>query len=435
MKLLTKYWLVIFFALGILFRLWLVQMLPQPYGGDQEEYHQAALGILSDKSHIYTAQYRPSGYPMFLALNYFVFGSGDKFFWILSQAILDTLTAFIVYSLAKQILPEKRGAKVSFLLYLFNPFTSGYVGVKLSEVVAIFILSLTIWLLVAVKKGKSSYLPILAFVSSLLPQVRPGFIFLSLIIYLFGFYLLLKEKLTGKIKIVYAIFSLIVFLLPFLYNVTANIKYYRRFSFMTIDNLTIRELYLSLYIKQYDTMKGFPDQAHWVYQQFTAARTDEERKMVREKFAKLSLEKIKADPWDFVKTRIEKMWLVWEKHYLFPFNNPGGSLQPAAVYLTNLVVLAGSVAGLAILLVKKIARERWFIFLSLLIFAYISTVHTITVTAERFSLPAYPLVFLFAGYGVFMARESFFRRRSATARVAKITKRISKVFKILFDIV
>src|SRR3989344_9050889 len=119
-----KYNLLILFALGVVYRLILAKLVPQPFIFDQTEYHQFAVGIINQGLTVWPT--RLYGYPLFLAIVYKLFGTGNFLAVTVIQAILDCLTAVIIYKSAEIIFKDKTTAIISYFLYLVNPFTAAF---------------------------------------------------------------------------------------------------------------------------------------------------------------------------------------------------------------------------------------------------------------------------------------------------------------------
>lgn len=406
MKLPAKYWWIILILSGILFRLWLVLLKPQPFVFDQSEYHQVALGLLGQRQFMYVSAYRMSGYPMLLALIYTFFGTGDTFYWIIIQALLDTLTALLVFLIGRRIFKDTKPAWISSLLYLFNPFTSVFAGVRLTEITAIFVMTVIIYLLVRFYKTKEAVaLFLLGLMLSYLPQVRPGFLFFSLTIMIILFREVLIGRVKRKLKIVLLIIFSMLYLSFFIHNMIKNKLYFYQASPMTVDNLFVREFYVSLFVENSDTITVIPPQVNWIYQDYSVSLGADQKRQKAQKYINLAYKEIARDPRKFIASRIKKLWYVWEKHNLYPYENFQNQKLAIFIYRTNIAILFLSLTGM-ILFGRKIfflhpdPYRKWFVILACSLFVYISVLHAFTITAERFSLTAYPAVFLFAGYAI-----------------------------------
>ncbi len=415
------------FCIGVLFRLWIAALVPQPFVYDQEEYYGYALGII--KHGLHADLYRLYGYPLIITPLIYFFGVKSAVPWTLFHAILDTATAVLVYWIARYLssprTPRKdsgqaRGSSVqkdwipgpsisagrqardddstaawiAFLLYLFNPFTAGYVGVLLSEVVTVFLVTLVSALLIRfVEKQSSRMLFVLALLLGFLPQVRPVFILLS-----FATVCLLVRTKPYRVKMA----TIILFSIPFWYTIAGNAVYYKQLSILGVEPTVVRELYASLFIGRgmpfTDTKWGdWPVEAQKAWGAFTAPKDAAGRRDVADRHLRMATEIIRRDPFRFIQSRIAKMGYVWEKHFLYPYvMGKPSALTKALTYWGNLALLAAAAIGM----VLAWKRNRRVVLVASSFFLYISLAHIFSTSEERFSLPAYPWLMIFAAYSL-----------------------------------
>src|SRR3990167_9969978 len=100
-----KKYLIFFFLLsGLIYRIWFFLHFPQPVVYDQTEYLRYAAGLRQDIWYSETA--RLYGYPLILNAVFFLSGYSFQNVFVF-QAILDTLTAFLIFRLAQYIFDRK----------------------------------------------------------------------------------------------------------------------------------------------------------------------------------------------------------------------------------------------------------------------------------------------------------------------------------------
>ncbi len=388
------------FCIGVVFRLWFVSLVTQPFVYDQEEYYGYALGIL--KNGLHADLYRLYGYPLIITPLIYFFGVTSPLPWTIFHAILDTTTAFLVFWIGKKLFHSEKPAWIAFILYLFNPFTAGYVGVLLSEIIAIFFTALIfVFFLVDAEKPRLLTGSFLAFLLGYYVQIKPGFLWFSLIA--------LAVVVIRRIRIVAVM--MVLFLLPFSYNLVGNWKAFGEVNPMMVDRVFARELYTSLFIGRglafTDTQFGvWPQEAYEVWNELSRPKNARERDTVAKKYIDSALAKIKSDPVWFIRTRIAKMGYVWEKHFVFPYaQGKSGDLTKSVIYWGNLAILGLAIVGF-VRWIRGTRGIRGIGSLVILLVVYISAVHAFSTSEERFSLPAYPMVFLFAGYGLWLVGRS-----------------------------
>lgn len=394
--------MIIFFGVvGFVFRLWIAWLVPQPFVFDQEEYYGYALGMLRHGLH--ADLYRLYGYPLTIAPLIAFFGAKSAVPWTVFHAFLDTATAFLVFWIARNVFKSGTPAWTAFIIYLFNPFTAGYTGVLLSEIVTIFLVTLTSALIV----GKKSLWPV-SILLGFLPQVRPVFIALSCVTLA-----ALAWKKPMRVKAL----SVSLFFLPFAYTVAGNLVYYRQFSIVGVEPTFTRELYASLFIGRgmpfTDTAwADWPPQARQAWVAFTAPKDAAGRKKVADQHRAIAIGIIRADPFAFVRSRIAKMGYVWEKHFIYPYRmGKPTPMTKALTYWGNIALLFLVAIGMAC----AANANRRVVIAGALFFFSLSLAHIFSTSEERFTLPAYPWVAVFAGYGV-SSIASWFRRSWSTAR-------------------
>lgn len=398
--------LVLLLFLGVLFRLWLTSLVPQGDEFDQKEYHYMALEILGEKQYMYLSSYRMSGYPLILAGIYTLFGNSGKEGVILVQSILDVVTGVLLFAIGKIIFRSSYASWLGLILYLVNPITSAYVGVRLTELLATFLVVLAIFCLVQFAKTARMYFPMsFAAVVGFIPQVRPNLLPLTVFSIVFLLFWLWKNKRHDiTVKSISTLLVLFCYSLMFIYSSIRNYTYFGKFSLLTVDNMMVRELYGSLLMDSYDTMPTMSAELNNLYIEFTNSQDDEEDRKIAAKYTQKTKEKVLSDIAGFLVSRVKKMWYVWQKYNLFPYENPKIPLFREGVFWGNLIVLAfGGFSFYQWVKEKPTKNEtvkKVMIFAMISLFFSITIIHTLVMTAGRFSIPFYPFVFLFVGYGL-----------------------------------
>ncbi|MFH0839997.1 MAG: glycosyltransferase family 39 protein [Candidatus Omnitrophota bacterium] len=111
--------------------------------GDSARYTAYAVGLLTSKSFSNVDAFAVPGYPVFLAVIYFLFGA-KPWFVLLLQVLMDTGIAIIVYFIAKDVFQSEKIALIAAFLYSVN-FLSAYYSIRLlTEVPFTFLFALSI---------------------------------------------------------------------------------------------------------------------------------------------------------------------------------------------------------------------------------------------------------------------------------------------------
>jgi|GEM_PF-1720133 len=394
--------------IGTLFRLWFINTTPQPFQFDQWEYYYFAVQML--KNGIFASTARLYGYPLFQVIIYKIHSIYSIQPVFVYQAIVDSLTAFLIYKWAKLLFRQKSVPWVAFALYLFNPYTSAYVGVILSEVLGTFFTTLMLYLLTLFVLKKNPYvLLLLSITAGFLTQIRPAFLYFAIGSFIFCLYLFFKETIKTKLRMLLLIEAIVLFVLPFLYTLWGNVLYFQEWTFTNVDHIPPRELYISVMVPNrapYHQSNGFaayPPEVMHLYREYSSPTNQKERALMGDKYFNLSKTVIINDPWLFVRQRLGKMFFVWEKHYLFYYQEPINQLRDVLVYWGNIILLVLGVSGLIMWCWKEKKQSKKFILLAgvyAIFLVYISVIHSVSLAEERYSLPGYPLLFLFAGYAI-----------------------------------
>jgi hypothetical protein len=86
---------------------------------------------------------RLPGYPVFLALIFWLFGAGDFRAVLLTQILADLGTCFIIADLARRMI-SGRAARIAFVLAAACPFLANYASAELTETLEIFFTALSL---------------------------------------------------------------------------------------------------------------------------------------------------------------------------------------------------------------------------------------------------------------------------------------------------
>lgn len=111
--------------------------------GDTKSYNAFALAILNNSDWLtnpdFYGHYRAPVYPMFLAINYLIFGIENFFAVYCIQAIFSTLTVYYIFKLSSSIFDER----ISFLAFIWAGFYFFYfwfTGMLLRETLIFFLI-------------------------------------------------------------------------------------------------------------------------------------------------------------------------------------------------------------------------------------------------------------------------------------------------------
>jgi hypothetical protein len=396
-----KKYILISLALGIVYRAFLLSSFPQPFLADQIQYHDIALGILKDG--IFVSSNRTYGYPMIIAVWYSLFGVGNVLAWTLIQVCMDALVALCIYFITKDIFGKKLPAIIAFTLYCISPFVAAYAGMLLSEVSAVFFMALLfLFWHKFFKTKKIIYLIVASFFMGYIPEIRPAFYYFMVGLFVVTVFMVRKMNIPRWGWALVVVF----FLLPFSYAYIGNYVVFQRISPLVADNGGIaHELLSSVHLESraphpLHKPGSWPDRIGRLGWELGFPYEQTYRDNLKKEHMKEALVIIKKDPVHFLRVRLNKAWYVWEKKFLFIFTEEPKFIEYAAnIFNTFLLLSAGG--GIVLFLMQtKTFHQRIFLWMSITLIGYTSVIHMISTAEPRYSLPAYPILFIFSGYAL-----------------------------------
>jgi hypothetical protein len=210
---------------------------------------------------------------------------------------------------------------------------------------------------------------------------------------------------TKKIYIAAGIGLLLTVLYPFY----ANWRDYRVMSVTTVDNFYARELFNGAIIKRLPPLAPpLPQATYEMYAEYYTEYWPERqnstyRQAITRKYYQKAWDIIAKDPGDYIQTRFDKMWYVWQKEAIYVYVEPGYELHREYTYTGNLILLTFALMGLLFFPIVKgrqggVSRwVRWTIIGSI---AYGTLAFCVTHAEERLTIPFYPLLFVSAAVGI-----------------------------------
>ena len=389
------------FIIGIWFRIWFVSQVPQPYGWDQYEYSSYALKIWENNMFA-SFSHRTYPYPLLLITVYRFVGWGHHWDVVTLQAILESITALFVYLIIRLGIGDRRASIIGATLYTFNPFTAGYVGVILSEVLTTFAIAGTIVSgLAFVRKPRWIWALLLGLFGGLAAETRNAALVWSLIpVVLSIIYVPLKRYWR-----LYALIA-VGFFVVFSYQLYVNWRDYKEITISHVDSFFAKEFFQGALLKRLPPFTySYPPESFimWneYYSEYFPNRTKEERHAMARKYYAMGWEIIRRDPWDYIRTRLGKMWYVWQKENIFFYKEPGYESHKIYTYMGNLLLLGFAItwlvsAGFARM--RRVARWTWGSLVGSALYATIG--FSFTHAEYRLTIPYYPLLIAASALGI-----------------------------------
>ncbi len=418
---------------GFVFYLTIIFVNPQPLRNDAFYYSDQAYALL--KNGYVPNIVRPPGYALFLAAIYklvrgpeptYDYASGPPAFfanevavWI-AQAGLLTLTVGLVYLIVNEAqalghAPPTRWRSSKFYwgqplpllaaaLTAFCPFTAAFGGVLLTEIAALFWLTLTVlfWLKALRYPRVPLYFALLGGSLAWLMETRPTFIYLPLLVLA-----TLIWFAPGRWKIIgpgVLLVALALFLGP---QSAANSQYNHSLNPVIVGDLAIFNQVEGIF---WETNGGLR------YQRLASdVKLDSQTADALRHFSDvLSSDKLteqqtqttywhsyfdnylKNNPVQFAATAAKRWWYQWDQHYVYAFYDPVYFDYRWLTDNLNRLYLIFGLVGL-VLIGRLWGRGAWPLWLSL---SYLTLVNAVVRTEFRYSLPAYPLLLIVVAVGL-----------------------------------
>jgi hypothetical protein len=386
--------------LAIGFRLWFVSLAPQPFGWDQYEYEMYAHKIFSSPYFLASHSYRNYPYPLFLALVYTVVGFGNHQAIFFIQAVADSIVGLLLFFILSFGLRAQRAGWIALILYTFNPFTSGYVGVLLSEILSLFCIVMTVALGVAFLKKPAIFVGVLFGLSAgLAAEVRSAaFGWAAVPIVLLFFCVSVKRHLLAWIAI------LVGLGISVLYPLWVNWRDFHEVNISIVDSIVPREFFQGVLLERLPPFTyTYPVESHRMWQEFYSeydpGRTTQQRAAMAQKYMDKAWTLVNKDRVDYIKVRFEKMWYVWQKENVFFYQEPGFASHKAYTYRANQFLLLLAAVGL--FWWKNRRGAHWFVRWSIIgSIIYATLMLSLTHAEYRLTIPFYPLLFMAAAVGI-----------------------------------
>jgi 4-amino-4-deoxy-L-arabinose transferase-like glycosyltransferase len=349
------------------------------------------------------------GYPLFLSIIFFLFRITNTGSDLISRAgfeavaitqlFIDLTVAVLLYISTKELF-RKNIAWTVFILYLFNPLTSSYAGFLLPEAVSIFLVAAIAYLLT-----RKSFLYkdvswcLLGFILGVLVFLRYSLTNFAIGTTLLFVIFLFKKKL----KIWFILIVTICFLLASSYTLIANKVKYQKLSLVPPYNMGTINLYLSFYMNRYpelvDDMKYLDPTYYAVNLEYHTTYYNYIDN-VKHKYFQLFLQKFQKEWPVFMKNTVRNMFWIWDKEHLSVYVDPYYPGDRWAVRIYNIILMALFFLGIGDFIIKRKGWKHPLVIFSAGMFLYITCLFTLISNETRHSMIFYPIIFLWAGYGI-----------------------------------
>jgi 4-amino-4-deoxy-L-arabinose transferase-like glycosyltransferase len=398
--------IIFFIALlvfGFIFRYILSSRIDGTLWGDEAVYQNHANEFISGKL-VADCCAKTVGYSAFLAGITLIFGRDNIMAVRVIQIILDLLSGLILYSFTSKLFSPKTALMI-FLIYITNPISGSLVGLRLSEIVTILIITMIAFVLAqpAFKTKRLLWIAV-GFLLGLLVFVRLQFnLFVLSVIPLLGILYFRKQ-----LKIWFVLFATIGLLAGSSYTLIANYESFHVLSLSAPFTASWASLNAHFYdIYRWPELNGQPPP--WTYNQPYAdifadyATTDYTSwPALEQKNKSIVFGKLPSDWPAFAENSVRNIIWMWDKYHLSESYDRYYPADVIPVRIYNILLLALSFAGISVYVKRngKPGLTQPLIGFTVYLFLFITFVFSLMDNESRHTLPFYPLAILWAGYGL-----------------------------------
>ncbi|MFC1647231.1 ArnT family glycosyltransferase [Patescibacteria group bacterium] len=386
---------------GLIYRLWLGSLAQLDLVWDSMFYSSMASEIASGINIANCCNIGP-GYPLFVGLVYKLFGIDNIVAVRILQAVVDVISAILVYLVARRFF-TKKGAVISFILYITNPITSSYTGVVLTEVFTLFLVITLVYIWTSKKfPVRPVGWIVFGFVLGALVITKIGFYQFALFLLVITVFVRIKKK-----RLLYMILASSSFLLATFYSIYINYHTFGKLSAIPPYRTLYGSLYFSVEKQRAGELKGEPVEVSDEYAQYIQKYYD---LYVYNPSAVVEFDRTYREK---LFTRFKTYWVsyighffqnnlwMWDKYHLYVYHDPFYPADIWPVRVLNVCYISFFLIGLGLFIRKtKIWYPNPMIVFSLLLLIYMAGIFPLFNNETRLSLPFYPLIFLWGGYGV-----------------------------------
>ncbi|OGG04308.1 hypothetical protein A2Z33_04120 [Candidatus Gottesmanbacteria bacterium RBG_16_52_11] len=399
---------------GLLLRLWLSDLAPKNLEWDAYYYFQAGRDIAAGTARANCCNMAP-GYPLFLAVHQIIFGPAALSAVRISQAVLDLITAVLVYVLARRLFGAK-AAMPAFTVAALQPLTPSYTGLILTETLTLTLVTGAASILTARKFSRTPYLwfalgAVLGYTAIVKMSL---FQFTAVMLAVMALYFVIRKKWL------FVPVALGGFAAAVSYSVYLNLQTFGIASIVPPYRTLIGPLYISSSMGRSGEMQGepytvTPEYTEYIGEYYRLYNSDPEKLVAHDRsYREKLISKIKSEPGYYVRQLLRNNIWMWDKYHLFIYRDP---FYPAdAIWLRtgNLLILSLHLVGLFSFVIPDRRRLRHPLVLwSLAMGGYTALAYPVFNNETRLSLPYYPLVFLWAGYGIWTVTQKILLRRQS----------------------
>ena len=400
MKYKTILFVLLLFAAGIWYRWHLASLFPHVPIADENAYIAIARDM---KSQFLVAECCSRGfvYPAFLSVLMRIFGESWMQWMTIFQSIMDSAVGVFLFFISKRLFGRQTWAFLTLILYIVNPLTATYTGLILTEVPALFLLTFFLWLFI--QKDR----PVRQFFCG---TVLGFFVFTRLMFFYWGvafFVVFLVLRIFQHRNVFRSILPIFAgTILVTAYPSIANFVTYGTISPVPVISTVTYDFFLSLRVKRLPAIvdefnrEALPvllAQENYSVDFFNREEYDKAMKKYAGKF----IPEILNNPGPFLLSRLQNQRIFWNKSNLYFYADPFYPADRPFVEAGNFLFLVLGFWGIMLAFGKgtKTGPQKDILVVTVLLVVYLLGVLNLRIPEERFTLPVYPILFLYVPLG------------------------------------
>ncbi|NWJ98042.1 MAG: glycosyltransferase family 39 protein [Chloroflexi bacterium] len=464
--------LILILIAGLAANLIVVFANPQPlrfdaWGYSDQGYNIAQQGYKADAI-------RTPGYPFFVSLVYKltrdtkplgdpIFGLSDPpnrnmiALWLV-QSLLLSLTVLLVYLSVSEIIPQTQvktkpprrvyvGQPLPLLaagLVAFCPFLWGYTGTPQTEICSAFWLTLTVYCWVKTLRSRqvALYYLLTGLALAWNLETRPTFLFLPLVV--LATLVLLgrgRWRLFGPMLVLIAL--LLILIPPFAANlrdwneptplIAGDLSTYQT----TLGTLNVIRGGMPRYQRittPADTRLSTEDRARLADYVPIQQQPDQAKRQAESAYWKHYFSTYLSNyPLEFGGTMLQRAWFQWDQHFVFPYYDPAYWDYRWLTDNLNRLYLIFALVGLGVAFVRR--PYRWATLPLYATIFYLMGLNLLVQDEFRYTLPAYPLMLIFAALGLWEVIQAILKiRRANREKLENVAPNSARPLRVLIGL-
>lgn len=339
------------------------------------------------------------GYPLFVAIVFWLRGFPDIEFVKRTQIFLDLGAGVFVWIAAKRIFSQKT-ADLALSMYMMNPFTSSFTGIILPEAISCFLVGVLLAMTAGIRFIRNIFSWFFAGLTlGLMLFVKSSLVFFTIGSIGMISFLCFKKGVVWKFLMV----TLAGFLFASSYTLIINYKTLGKIALAPPYSTIFGQTYvMSFYADRYPEVEfwGTAPQLSQImaeYEHTPNAQIPEWNK----RYFTLFVTKAMHEPLNFLSHYLKNIFWLWDKDHVSVYEDPWYPSDRYILRVVNLIVLVLGIVGI----IRYVGRggnslREPIVIVTLALAATMTLQFPFVSNESRHTIPFYPILFFWAAYGI-----------------------------------